>query len=135
MNFIPLQSYNNYIDAHIVMGQLEEQGIVCWLKDEYTITIDPILTNALGGIKIMVAETQAQRALDILQKNNTHIKELNSCPKCQSTDVEFISSNRNTRNWFTALAGFILGDFAIAGKKVFHCFACGWEWENPAESE
>jgi hypothetical protein len=134
MNFIPIQSYNNYIDAHIVMGQLEEQGIVCWLKDEYTITIDPILTNALGGIKIMVAEIQAQRALDIIDKNRNNAKNLKCCPKCNSADVEFISSNRKTSNWFTALAGFFLGDLAIAGNKVFHCFSCGCEWESPAES-
>ena len=29
-------------------------GIRCWLKDENTVTIDPILTNAIGGIKVMV---------------------------------------------------------------------------------
>ncbi len=33
----------------------EEEGINCWLKDENTVTIDPILTNAIGGIKLMVA--------------------------------------------------------------------------------
>ena len=130
MNFIPVQSYNNYIDAHIVMGQLEEQGIVCWLKDEYTLTIDPILTNALGGIKIMVSEVQAQRALDILETTRNEIKKQYACPKCAGLDVEFINTNRSTKSWFMALAGFIFGDLAITGKRVLHCFECGWEWKN-----
>ena len=42
--YILLNAYNNYVDAHIARGVLEEEGINCWLKDENTLTIDPILT-------------------------------------------------------------------------------------------
>jgi hypothetical protein len=66
MNFVVISSYDNYVPAHIAMGRLEEEGINCWLQDEYTVTIDPLLSNAVGGIKLMVAETQAERALEIL---------------------------------------------------------------------
>ncbi len=72
MDFVIINSYNNYVDAHIARGVLEEEGINCWLKDEHTVTIDPILTNAVGGIKIMVHKDQAERAWDIL---TTLIKE------------------------------------------------------------
>ena len=44
MEFVVLQSFSNYVDAHILMGRMEEEGIRCWLKDEHTVTIDPILT-------------------------------------------------------------------------------------------
>jgi hypothetical protein len=59
--------------AHIAMGRLEEDNIRCWLKDENTVTIDPILTNAVGGIKLMVESGQAERAAGILRcrKANT----------------------------------------------------------------
>ncbi|HEY6504300.1 MAG TPA: DUF2007 domain-containing protein [Chitinophagaceae bacterium] len=66
MKFIILRSYDNYIPAHIAMGRLKEEFINCYLQDEYTVTIDPLLTNAIGGIKLMVAEAQAERALEIL---------------------------------------------------------------------
>ena len=62
MEFILLNSYGNYVEAHIAKGVLEEEGIASWLKDENTVTIDPILTNAVGGIKLMVAREDAQRA-------------------------------------------------------------------------
>jgi hypothetical protein len=64
--FIPIRSYDNYIYAHIVLGRLQDSDIICHLKDEYTITIDPLLSPALGGIKLMVAESQVARALEIL---------------------------------------------------------------------
>ncbi|HEV7781971.1 MAG TPA: hypothetical protein VGO58_11940 [Chitinophagaceae bacterium] len=56
MRSVVLNSYSNYIEAHIAKGTLEEEGISSWLKDENTLTIDPILTNAVGGIKLMVIE-------------------------------------------------------------------------------
>jgi hypothetical protein len=37
MNFIIAQVYSNYIDANIIMGRLQEEGINCWLKDENTV--------------------------------------------------------------------------------------------------
>ncbi len=70
MNFVLLRSYDNYVPAHIAMGRLEAASINCWLKDENTVTIDPLLSNAIGGIKLMVAETQAERALEILNSLN-----------------------------------------------------------------
>jgi len=64
--FILLCSFDNYIPAHIALGRLKEEYINCYLQDEYSVTIDPFLSNAIGGIKLMVAETQLERARDIL---------------------------------------------------------------------
>jgi Putative prokaryotic signal transducing protein len=68
VNFIQIGSYDNYIYAHIVLAKLQDSGINCHLKDEYTITIDPLLSPALGGIKLMVAATQVDRALKLLNE-------------------------------------------------------------------
>ncbi len=64
--FIEIGAYDNYIYAHIVLARLRDAGINCHLKDEITITIDPLLSPALGGIKLMVAATEVDRALEIL---------------------------------------------------------------------
>lgn len=66
MNFISLSVFDDYVSAHIVLGRLKEEYINCYLQDEYTVTIDPLLSNAIGGIKLMVAEPQVERALAIL---------------------------------------------------------------------
>ena len=66
MNFILLCSFDNYIPAHIALGRLKEEFINCYLQDEYSVTIDPFLSNAIGGIKLMVAEAQIERAREIL---------------------------------------------------------------------
>jgi len=66
MNFVVIQSYDNYIPAHIALGRLREEFINCYLQNENSVTIDPFLSNAIGGIKLMVAEEQVQRAIDLL---------------------------------------------------------------------
>ena len=67
MKFVLLCSFDNYIPAHIALGRLKEEFINCYLQDEYSVTIDPFLSNAIGGIKLMVAETQLERAREILE--------------------------------------------------------------------
>ena len=80
MNFVLLCSYNNYIDAHITMGRLEQENIRCHLQDEYTVTIDPFLSNAIGGIKLMVPAVQVERALQILRGEDKQTEDLSAIP-------------------------------------------------------
>ena len=123
------------MEAHIVMGRLEEEGIRCWLKDEATATVTPYLTNALGGIKIMVVEEQYERALAILQEINAQKKAKYSCPKCGSNDIELITTPRKLSNWLGAVGGFLFGDFALGVSKVWRCFNCQAEFDEPREND
>ena len=62
MKFIAVKEFDDYITAHLVMGRLKEEDIVCHLEDEHTMTLAPFLTHIYGGIKLMVPEAQAERA-------------------------------------------------------------------------
>src|SRR5687767_10798818 len=103
MSFILLQSFGNYIDAHIAKGRLEEEGINCWLKDENTVTLNPIWTQAVGGIKLMVAATQAERAQELLQSFQEEKHSRLTCPSCGGSNIEYVSSPRKPANWLGAI--------------------------------
>lgn len=133
MEFIVLQSFASYIDAHILMGRLEEEGIKCWLKDENTVTIDPILTNAVGGIKVMVLKEQAERAMELLKKFTLERKKQLACPNCGSHDIELITTSRKPGNWFSTLFGFLFTNYALPIDQVWHCFKCESEFKEPVE--
>jgi hypothetical protein len=66
MQYVRLRSYDNYITANIQLGMLQDAGINCHLMDEFIITIDPLLSPIIGGMKLMVEQSQAERALDLL---------------------------------------------------------------------
>jgi hypothetical protein len=128
MNFVLLNTYSNYVEAHIAKGVLADAGINSWLKDENTVTIDSVLTNAVGGIKLMVSEKQVIKAREILENLRAEQKASVTCPRCGSHNVELISTPRRALNWLSAMVTFFLGSYAIATDKVNHCFICGHEF-------
>lgn len=131
MKFLAIRSYDNYIPAHLALGRLKEDGIQGWLKDENTVTIDPILSNAVGGIKLMVAADDAEKAISILDELEKKYTATMACPWCRSHNIDLVSSPRKVTNWLSAISTFILGNFAIAAEKEYHCFDCNREFLTP----
>lgn len=131
MKFLAIRTYDTYIPAHIALGRLKENGIQGWLKDENTVTMDPILGNAIGGIKLMVAAPYARRATIILDTLEKKYNSSMACPFCHSQDIQLVSSPRKISNWFSSIFTFLLTSFAIAAEKNYHCFDCGKEFQKP----
>ena len=134
MDFVILQSFNNYVDAHLLMAKLESEDIQCWLQDENTVTLYPILTNAVGGIKLFVNKNDLSRARQVFWEVENNRKKTIECPKCKGHNIELVSTPRKAANWFSAILTFFLGDYALAVDKVNHCFDCGNEFANSNET-
>ena len=130
MEFVLVQVYDNYVSAHISKGRLEEEGIRCWLKDENTVTINPVLTNAVGGIKLMVEKTRSEEAAGILRTIENEIKKTHPCPKCNSLNVELVSTPRKIRNWLSFISFGLFASYAPKVDMVYHCFDCGHEYPS-----
>ena len=133
--FVPVFSFQNYIDAHIIMGRLQEDGINCWLKDENTATIVPVFGNAVGGIKLMVKKSDAEKAIALLKEYHQAEQISNPCPSCGSKNTELITSPRKASNWLFALFGYLFGGYAMHGEKTRHCFDCGHEFPDSVNKE
>jgi hypothetical protein len=133
MEFVPVAAYNNYIDANIILGRLQEEGIDCWLKDENTSTIMPIWNQATGGIRLMVAEPDIEKAVALLKVFRDETRQKQICPFCNSSNIEQVSTPRKAINWLSAITTFFLGDYAMAVEKVYHCFNCSKEFKEPKE--
>lgn len=128
MKFIIINRYQNYIDANIAKGVLEASGVDSWLQDEFTVTIDPILTNAVGGIKLMTRSEDAEKALSILQQVKEEQQAHLSCPRCGSHQIELVSTPKKPSNWMSVITGLFV-NYAAPIDKVNHCFNCGFEFK------
>ncbi len=64
--YITVLTFTYPHDAYIIKGRLESEGIECFLKDELTVQVDNFYTNALGGVKLQVRESQHAQAMEIL---------------------------------------------------------------------
>lgn len=128
--FVTLRTYDNYIPANMMLQRLEEEHIRAYLQDEHTVTIDPILTNAIGGIKLMVHQEQVDRAMELLNGFEEVYKQSLTCPKCGSNNVHFVTQGSNPVNWFTAILSWLFGNYALAARQVYRCFDCDQEFTD-----
>jgi hypothetical protein len=64
--FVAIRTYGDYISAHLDKQLLDAAGILNYLKDEHTLTIDPLLIPAIGGMRLMVPEEALAKAWEIL---------------------------------------------------------------------
>ena|ERR1700689_1652159 len=138
MNFVQVRSFDNYISANILQGKLEAEGIYCYLADDNISTILPIISNSIGGIKLMVAENDVSKAESILAEFDSAYKQALRCPQCGSHNIEYITKS-NATNWLSAIFFWILGSYAVAAEHAYHCYNCGFEFEElpnkPSETE
>jgi DNA-directed RNA polymerase subunit RPC12/RpoP len=135
MEFLPIRTFDSYITANIWKGKFEDAGIHCYLKDEYTVTIDPILSNAVGGIKLCVNTEQLTECRELVLAIENENRQAQRCPKCGSLDVQYISQPGNPVNWLSAITSWFLGSYAMSAKQVYHCFNCGEEFDELQNKE
>lgn len=118
-----------------MLQRLEEEGIRAYLQDEHTVTIDPILSNAIGGIKLMVYHEQISRALELLDEFEKAYRQSVICVRCGSGNVHYVTQTSNPANWLSAIASWLFGNYAVSVKQVYHCFDCGYEFEEIQDEE
>jgi len=129
MNFIPVKTFDSYITANIWLARLQDAGIECYLKDEYTVTIDPVLSNAVGGIKLCIEESHLHDGLQLVAAFENENRQKQECPKCGSLNVQYVTKPGAT-NWMSAIVFWILGSYAIGAEQVYHCYNCGNEFDE-----
>ncbi|MEN9327065.1 MAG: hypothetical protein RI943_1505, partial [Bacteroidota bacterium] len=65
-SLIEIANYQFSSEAYLFKGKLESEGIEVFLQNENTINTDPLLSNALGGVKLFVNSEDVQQSKQIL---------------------------------------------------------------------
>lgn len=133
MEFVPLRSFDNYIEANIVLSMLMAANINCHLKDENTITIDPLLSPALGGIKLMVHHQHAERAWDLLDEAEQQYLKSIPCPVCKAHALKTISVTKQHKCRLSALVSMLLNGRSVEVAKMYQCTECGYDFRELPE--
>lgn len=133
MDLITIRTFQNYFTAHILLTRFRDAGLECYLKDEFTVTVEPFLSNAVGGIKLVVKKDDEQEANLLLQQFDDAYRQSAVCPKCGSQNIELVP-RKTTANIATAILTWLFGNYAISVKNVYQCSSCGYESETLPES-
>jgi hypothetical protein len=130
MDYVQLRSFDNYIEANIVLNMLQHNNINCHLKDEHIITIDPLLGPALGGMKLMVHHSHIERAWDMLENAEHNYLRRIPCPVCKQHALSVEAVTKKHRCKLAALANMLLKGESLEVEKVYRCRNCGYDFKE-----
>src|SRR3989344_3233286 len=96
--FVTVLTTTHPIELAVIRSRLEAEGIACFIQDELTTQVNPFYSNAIGGAKLKVRESDQEAALEILKEGGYLKKEHETstlytkpydkikCPACGSEE-------------------------------------------------
>ncbi len=117
--FSTIAAFDYPADVQIIKGRLESEGIPVFLKDENTLNSDPIISNAIGGVKLQVYTKDKERALKIYNEIRAYAIDNQGspivCPNCKAKKSEVYYGRK----------GLFYKLFPFFEKRKYKCLNCG----------
>ncbi|MBU3010451.1 DUF2007 domain-containing protein [Polaribacter vadi] len=90
-NYNILAVFDYSTEAHVTKSKLDSEGLKTLLMDEKTIDTDPLVSNAIGGVKLLVHKNDFEKAATIYNEIRTYQKDESGndifCPNCNSNQI------------------------------------------------
>ena len=133
MDLVTIKTFFYDHETILYEPTFRSEGIDYFLKDQKTVAIDPLVSNAIGGIKLQVRIEDEERARALvaeIEANNSgtqlgdvivvngqkYEKTLDECPSCESEDI-YIYKQSFLENLFSPFA-----------KLERYCKNCQMKW-------
>lgn len=105
--FYTLGTFEFPADVQIIKGRLEAEGIPVFLRDENTVNTDPLISGAIGGVRLQVYASDKQRAQRIFDAIRSYATDARGnpivCPNCKAAQSERYYTQKG---WFYQLFPF-----------------------------
>ena len=129
MTWIVVQSFSFPYEAQIAKTQLEAAGIPARIENEHTINMDWLYSNALGGVRLLVLESDLEEARTLLaqdfsQELQQQFGLSENCPNCDSSDIQPYTEGKRPAYLVFLLLGFPLFFY----KNGMKCQRCQYFW-------
>ncbi len=128
-----IATYQYSTEAQIVKGRLEAEGIQVFLSDNLTIDTDPLVSNAIGGVKLKVLATDALKAQHILNSIKKYAVDnegnIISCPNCKSGNVALFSTIKDAKSLFWFIFGVLFTALPMYTRHKYRCEKCKIEFD------
>lgn len=96
--FYTIGAFEYVADVQIIRAKLESEGIPVFLRDEYTLNTDPLISSAIGGVKLQVYSRDRERALFIYNELRAYAVDDDGkpivCPNCKAQRSEVYYSRK-----------------------------------------
>lgn len=135
-DLVTITSFSQVIDAYLVRSKLESEGIACVIQNENILSLNWLLSNAIGGVQLLVQKSDIIRAQELLRDVEDTVSQENAsgdesvfCPACHASNVYFEKVNRRL-----GYASLLFSFPILFPKNKMVCKACGHEWKTKKSS-
>lgn len=126
---VTVSTHVDPIAAHIMRCRLEADGIAAFVAHEHHVSMDWLVSNALGGVKVQVAAQDAAAARQVVAAVESGAYALPdedadavACPRCGSA-----RAGEDKRAWSVSLmSSFLLSIPLPFSRHRLRCLACGY---------
>ena len=124
MSFVTVKTFSRPLDAQLALARLDAEGIDALIPDEQVATIDPLVLDALGGVRLQVRVADLERATAVLSMplEDPVDDELEPGPRCPRCDSVYVSPEWTGMQLLLAVP--LLGLPLSFMKKPLHCKKC-----------
>lgn len=129
---ITIGRYLNPIEAHIVKGRLEAEGVPAYVQHEHHIWAKWTISLALGYVKVQVRPKDVEASSAVIEKlqageyalADEEVVDVSCCPRCGCTKKERVNWSWKLALWAIMFLSVVLpySIYRVA------CLECGHRW-------
>ena len=116
--FYTIGAFEYVADVQVIKAKLESEGIPVFLRDEYTLNTDPLISSAIGGVKLQVYSIDRDRAIKIYNNIRSYATDKDGnpvvCPNCKAAQSEVYYRRKGLLNKL----------FPFLEPKKYRCLNC-----------
>ena len=130
--FTKIGQFQYSSEAYIYKGKLESEGIQVFVRDGNTVDTDPLVSNAIGGVKLFVFREDFEQAkeilLDISLFSVDNDGELLKCPNCGAEKIQLFTTIKDLKSFFSFLLTLFAFVLPFYTRYKYKCEVCNYEF-------
>lgn len=125
---VTIATFSKPEEAQMLRLRLEAGGVPAYVQDENMVQTNWLVSNAIGGVRVQIAEDDVEEARAILQDPGCESEpaEMPACPKCRSMNTAPDTLPRRLSFLSLLVAGFPF----LFSKTRWRCAKCNAVWDE-----
>ncbi|MCO6465713.1 MAG: DUF2007 domain-containing protein [Bradyrhizobiaceae bacterium] len=119
-SYAVVATFPTVIEAEICKGMLQAHGITATLHDAESVSMYAGAVTALGGVKVVVPQSQADLARGCINSTSAQPEHIDVCTQCGSTSLAYKPDGFLRTVWRMLSASFQADSGTIVCKRCGH---------------
>ena len=131
--FKKIGQYQYSSEALIYKGRLEAENIEVFIRDSHTVDSNPLISNAVGGVKLFVRQENYESAINVLSEISQFSlddkDELLKCPNCGAEKIRLLTTIKDAKSLVSfVFSALITVALPFYNKYKYKCDDCNVEF-------